>query len=725
MDPKVLLSVEILNAYDNAERKVWAQQALQDDAFRNNIQWDLEAIKVLEARNQMPIVVNVIHPAVEQAKAMLTTNRPRFSSTGREDSDTRTGRMFSDLLTYIWDISLGMVQVKQAVDDYYVRGMGILYAYFDPNADFGNGEVKFSALDPFDVYIDPNSKDPFARDAQNILIVRVMTREQIQRMYPEVIDKLQTASRIQNSRQPVLHRVGLEGQILSANQSLDQEHEHYEIIDRYSRVKKKHYKAVDGTTNREKIFNSDEELQQYAQTKAVVKQSSGGEQVVTDPDDVAQLLQINDQTGGVFHFAQDPSKDQPTMVPGPEAEDEAAVQGSETRLTVCTIADLIHLKLIEIVPILSDRINRVLSVGGVLLYDGELPLEDFPIVPVYNRFNRNPYPMSDVRFVRPIQEYINKFRSLIIAHTANSSNVKAFIPRGSVNKAELEREWAKAGAALIEYDAEFGVPVIASPPPLPNELYKAESDARKDIQEILGIYPLMQGDSGQAPNTYKGTVAMDEYGQRRIKSKKDDVEQALNQMARVIVDMIQAFYTKPKVIRLLEPNHKPKEVSINQPIYNDVDDVIGVLNDVTIGRYDVVVVSGSMLPSNRWARFEYYMELYEKGIIDQIEVLKQTEVVDMEGVMNRFGEIQQLRQQVAGLTQQLKGVQGDLQTAQRESVQDRKRVEVEKFKTGLHSVRNRAEGAQELFKARLNDQLSNQEKAAKVEMQRRKMPPKK
>jgi phosphoenolpyruvate carboxylase len=119
------------------------------------------------------------------------------------------------------------------------------------------------------------------------------------------------------------------------------------------------------------------------------------------------------------------------------------------------------------------------------------------------------------------------------------------------------------------------------------------------------------------------------------------------------------------------------------------------------------------------------MELYEKGIIDQIEVLKQTEVVDMEGVMNRFGEIQQLRQQVAGLTQQLKGVQGDLQTAQRESVQDRKRVEVEKFKTGLHSVRNRAEGAQELFKARLNDQLSNQEKAAKVEMQRRKMPPKK
>ena len=40
----------------------------------------------------------------------------------------------------------------------------------------------------------------------------------------------------------------------------------------------------------------------------------------------------------------------------------------------------------------------------------------------------------------------------------------------------------------------------------------------------------MQGDQGAAPTTYKGTIALDEFGQRRIRSKKDDIEAMLNQL---------------------------------------------------------------------------------------------------------------------------------------------------------------------------------------------------
>ena len=45
-------------------------------------------------------------------------------------------------------------------------------------------------------------------------------------------------------------------------------------------------------------------------------------------------------------------------------------------------------------------------------------------------------------------------------------------------------------------------------------------------------------------------------------------------------------------------------------------------NDLTLGQYDIKVIGNSTLPSNRWARFEYYMQLYQSGLIDQIEVLK-------------------------------------------------------------------------------------------------------
>ena len=51
-----------------------------------------------------------------------------------------------------------------------------------------------------------------------------------------------------------------------------------------------------------------------------------------------------------------------------------------------------------------------------------------------------------------------------------------------------------------------------------------------------------------------------------------------------------------------------------------------------------------------------------------------------------MGEISQLQTQVEKLTKQNKDLQGDLQTARRESVSDRKRIEVEKFKSKLSGV---------------------------------------
>jgi hypothetical protein len=161
-----------------------------------------------------------------------------------------------------------------------------------------------------------------------------------------------------------------------------------------------------------------------------------------------------------------------------------------------------------------------------------------------------------------------------------------------------------------------------------------------------------------------------------------------------------------KVMRLLQPNHKPKEVTINEPVYDQISgEFLGKLNDVTVGKYDVIVVSGSTLPSNRYARFEYYMELYKSGIIDQIEVLKQTEIANVEDVMNRSSKMSKLMNQVQSQESTIKDLQGDLQTARRELVHARQRVEVEKFKTDLEQSANRADMASKLYSARSDDEL--------------------
>ena len=148
------------------------------------------------------------------------------------------------------------------------------------------------------------------------------------------------------------------------------------------------------------------------------------------------------------------------------------------------------------------------------------------------------------------------------------------------------------------------------------------------------------------------------------------------------------------------------EYAINKQLYDDKTAEVKVVNNITIGKYDVIVVAGSTLPTNRFAELEFYMDAYTKGLIDKEEVLKKTEVFDIEGVLERTDIINQLQQQLQGAQEQIKQLNGDLQTRDREAVNLRKRVEVEKFKGDLDKVSNKAQAANTLFEKRLDDSLS-------------------
>ena len=707
--PEVRLTQDLFSNYSSS-RSDWAKQASEDAEFRAGKQWSDKQVKSLRARAQEPLVVNVIHPAVEQAKAMLTANAPKFQSTGRDNSDTEVGRVFSDLMAWVWDISNGNTELKQAIDDYYVKGMGVMVAYIHPEADFGKGEVYIKSIDPLSVYFDADSQDPFCRDASNIIIAKRMTEKELIEIYPEFEDNIKASSQTSHINEESENRFGLmKEDVLPKPRKqgmLDIEFEReLEVFERYTKVKIPYYRVFDPLSNDEKLL-TDPQYAEYREEPAVILTVSGGEQqVFTDQMNVSKFMAIHDEVGKVYHLELDPMTGQPTPVAG--RENENSIPNSYTAIDPIVKGELIDNEKIMVNKVMVTNIKQCISVGDEYLYSVVLPIEDYPVVPIMNNHHRNPYPISDVRTVRGLQEYINKLRSLIVAHASSSTNVKLLIPRGSMNKKQLEEEWGRAGTAVIEVDPELGQPIVAGPVPLPNELYKNEADAKSDIERILGIYTFMQGDVGSAPQTFKGTVALDEYGQRRIKSKKDDIEYSLNQLARSVVGLMQYVYTSEKVIRLMQPNNKPKEVRINQNIYDEISGhLMEKLNDISVGKYDIIIVSGSTLPSNRWARFEYYMQLYQSGLIDQIEVLKQTDVADMEGVLERAGQMQKLMQQVQQQEEQIKKLEGDLQTAQRESVHDRKRVEVKEFEKKLAKAEAKAEMATQLYKSRASDELA-------------------
>ena len=85
-----------------------------------------------------------------------------------------------------------------------------------------------------------------------------------------------------------------------------------------------------------------------------------------------------------------------------------------------------------------------------------------------------------------------------------------------------------------------------------------------------------------------------------------------------------------------------------------------------------------------------YLEAYKLGLVDDVEVLKKTEIYDKEGVLQRKGMMAQMQSYIQQLEGQIKELSGDLQTADREAVHAKKQVITEKFKSDLSEVMSEA-----------------------------------
>ena len=600
----------------------------------------------------------------------------------------------------MYDISDGRTVVRQAVDDYYVMGVGYIQVYQDPMKDMNKGEVCFHDVDPLDVYVDPNSRHRFFDDAENVIVSKLFTKDQAKKLWPMYSKAIDNAADDSGTRfdfnAPATVRED-DGEVQFPEDVGRMDNQSYiRGYERYYMVDVDEFRTFEQFSGKEELLNKDE-YEQYLQRPAWIIQG----QILTNPEEAGKLYQQ------LVEMQKQKQQQQAMMMTQAGYEQDASLPEESTDIQAekITYQQLVEQGQIDIVQVTSKKVKQCVIVGDKHLYSRVLPLEKYPIIPIMNVHTRTPYPVSDVRMIKGLQEYINKTRSLIIAHATTSTNTKILVPEGSVDMKDFEEKWAQPGVA-IPYDPTDGAPMPVQPTPLPNELYQNETTAKNDIDHALGLYEMMMGNSQAAPQTYKATISIDEFGQRKMKSKLADIEAALTRVAQVAIPLMQQLYTSQKVFRVVQPNNSLNDYVINKKLVDDKTGEIKVMNDITIGKYDVIVVTGSTLPSNRYAELEFYMDAYSKGLIDRQEVLKKTEVFDMEGVLQRTDMIAQLQQQLQQAGQQIKQLKGDLQTRDREAVNLRKKVEVEKFKGDLDQVSNKAKAAGTVYEKRLDDSLS-------------------
>jgi hypothetical protein len=613
-------------------RNNWDKQAREDIDFYLGNHWTKEESDNLASINQSDVVADRLFSAIEQFKAIITSKPPKFRAYPREDSDNKLANVWNGLLEYIWDISDGNEVFKQVVHDYATTGLGYFQAYLDPEADYGRGEVKFTWVDPFRVYVDPSSRHRFFDDAAGIILSTILTKRQLLDNYPQLkevpdgydepmIDMIDKGLEWKDEDFPSSGNFN-KGMAFTPDVIKDADwgpggREKFRILHHYDKIKVPYFRIKD-------------------------KRQEQQSEMIVDFEKFAEMSEIG--------------------------EFSAAIE----------IGD------IEFVEVVQTRIRETCSVGQIVLYQRVLNTDTYPIVPVPNIWTNTPYPMSDVRKGKEMQRFLNKMHSLLTAHAQASAGLKLLIPQGSVQDIEqLERDWANPNAT-IEYDASFGEPHFPSPQPISQSITMLPQQAERYIDLNLGIYEMQQGNPQEAPRTASATMQLEDFGQRRSKSKLRDIEGSLKRLGRVIHNLAKKHYDYQKTFAVVNPNNDITDYTINKKIYDDKTGAIQSREQqLHVGDYDIRIVGNSTMPSNKWAEWQIYLEAFQMGLIDRTEALKKTEIFDKDGILQRSDEVDQLKGQLQQQEEQIKELSGDLQTARREAVSARQRTEVEKYKAEL------------------------------------------
>ena len=301
-------------------------------------------------------------------------------------------------------------------------------------------------------------------------------------------------------------------------------------------------------------------------------------------------------------------------------------------------------RILNSISFFEDRVKLTCVVGDKFLYENLLPITEYPLVPFHYKWTGTPFPMSAVSPLIGKQQELNKAHQLMVHNASLGSSLRWMYEEGSIDTDYWEK-YSSAPGALLPKRSGFDAPQPVMPFQLNNAFFSLVQAGKGDMEYLAGVYSAMQGDIGASGDMpYRGMLAMDEYGTRRIKYwLKNSLDPALQQMGEIIKQYSQAVYTAHKVFNILQPDDSMKTVEINIPMYNDFGKIIGKWRDYKTSRFDVRIIAGSTMPVNRWAYLEELKQLMQLGVVDDIAVLAETDIKNKDKIVERKSLYSQLQ----------------------------------------------------------------------------------
>jgi len=239
-----------------------------------------------------------------------------------------------------------------------------------------------------------------------------------------------------------------------------------------------------------------------------------------------------------------------------------------------------------------------------------------PVVPVYGQqliVDSKKKKFGLTRMAKDPQRMYNFWSTALTESVALAPKAKFLLAEGQDEGHEME--WNQANIKsmpVLRYkqtDSEgrtAPVPTRIQPEPPPAGMVTALQGLDGDLKAVVGIY-----DPTQLPNGNQSGKAINGMQQQTDMTNfhyYDNLTRSIRQTGRIIVDLIPHIYDKERVLRIIGADGKGELVTLNQPGVDD-QGVETVLNDVTVGQYDVVMETGPGYASKRAEAFDSMVQM--------------------------------------------------------------------------------------------------------------------
>ncbi|HEY3434239.1 MAG TPA: hypothetical protein VGK41_01165 [Solirubrobacterales bacterium] len=287
----------------------------------------------------------------------------------------------------------------------------------------------------------------------------------------------------------------------------------------------------------------------------------------------------------------------------------------------------------------------VSTYGEVLLHDDWSPYNHFTVIPYFPFFRRGKT-RGLVDNAVGAQEMLNKALSQyihILNTTANSGWLVEQNSLSNMSTDDLEDQGSATGI-VIEYKHGTKAPEKIEPNQVPTGVDRLMQLGSEKIRTITGISDAMRGQAQNSNQSGRAIQSLQFGSMLSLAVPLDNLARTRHLLASRMLEMIQQFMDVPQVMRIVDKNVDGSEQTAELKL-NWVDEAGEIINDLTVGEYDVVVTEQPSAVTFENSQFEQAMELKKLGApIPWTYIIRRSSLADKNELVTEIAKAEQQQQ---------------------------------------------------------------------------------